>query len=71
MMQSGERFAVIPAGSQASPIAGGGGLGGSPQIVFAPVIQNLFGNQSDIVNTLYPAFIQMLEMSKADGYNNG
>lgn len=71
MMQSGERFAVIPAGVQASPISGGGGFGGSSQIVFAPVIQNLFGNQGDIVNTLYPAFIQMLEMSKADGYNNG
>jgi 3-dehydroquinate dehydratase len=66
MPNSGNGFVSPLSGS-----GGGAGLGGSPSIVFAPVIQNLFGNQGDIVNTLYPAFIQMLEMSKADGYHNG
>ncbi len=73
LMTSGERFAVIPNGTQAEPTSAGGmsGMGGGTPIVFAPVIQNLFGSQSDVVNTLYPAFLQMLEMSKADGYSNG
>lgn len=68
MVESGERFAVIPAGSQASPISSGGGLGGGMTVVFAPTIQNLFGSQSDMVNQMYPAFIQMLDQAKADGH---
>jgi hypothetical protein len=71
MVESGERFAVIPAGTQASPLPNGGGMGGGSQIVFAPTIQNMFGNENDMMDSLYGAFTKMLEKAKADGHLNG
>lgn len=68
LLTSGERFAVIPAGTSASPTSAGNGLGGGMQVVFAPTIQNLFGNQNDMMNQLYPAFVQMLDQARADGH---
>jgi len=71
-LTSGERFAVIPAGVSASPAssAGGGGMGGGGnQFVYAPVYSGVsFGDESEMVNRMYPAFLQMIEMAKAGGH---
>ena len=71
LLTSGERFAVIPDGTQASPTPAGGGMGGGSQIVFAPTIQNMFGSENDMMDSLYGAFTKMLEKAKADGHLNG
>lgn len=71
-VESGERYAVIPASGSSkidSPIPSGSfGGGGSAQIVFAPTIQNYFGNDNELMRQLYPAFVQMLDQAKADGH---
>lgn len=69
MLQSGERFAVIPAGVAASPMSAGAlvGGGGSP-IIFAPQIGTLFGDENESMNRLYSAFVRMLDQAKADGH---
>lgn len=75
LVESGERYAVIPAGGSSridAPIPSGSfGGGGATQIVFAPTIQNYFGNESDMMRQMYPAFVQMLEQAKADGHLPG
>lgn len=70
-LTSGERFAVIPAGVSAAPASnvGGGMGGGGNQFVYAPVYSGIsFGDESDMVSKLYPAFLQMLEQAKAGGH---
>ncbi len=69
MMQSGERFAVIPAGVQASPTSVGGMGGGGSQFVYAPVYSGVsFGDESEIKNRIFPWFLEMLEQAKANGH---
>lgn len=67
LMTSGERFAVIPAGTQAAPSPAGGFGGGGNTFVYAPQIGVSFGDESETKNRLYAWFLDMLEQAKADG----
>jgi hypothetical protein len=68
MVESGERFAVIPSGVQSAPISGGGGMGGGGHtFVYSPSYGMSFGDENEAVNRMYPAFLQMLDKARADG----
>ncbi len=68
MVQSGEQFAVIPAGTQTPPISSGGFGGGGSTFVYAPNIGVSFGDEAEAKSRLYPWFLDMLEQAKAGGH---
>jgi hypothetical protein len=68
LLTSGERFAVTPAGVNASPasVGGFGGGGNSFHVTYSPGIS--FGDESEAVNRLYPLFLEMIQKAKANGH---
>ena len=69
MMQSGERFAVIPAGDNAAPISGGmGGMGGGNVYNLNVQIGNHLGDEENLRNSLYPHFIELVHRAESDGH---
>lgn len=67
LLTSGERFAVIPEGAQASPASAGGFGGGGNTFIYSPSYGMSFGDENEAVNRMYPAFLQMLDKARADG----
>lgn len=67
LLTSGERFAVIPENTQAAPTSAGGFGGGGNTFVYSPSYGVSFGDENEMVNRLYPAFLQMLDKARADG----
>ncbi len=68
MVQSGEQFAVIPAGGVASPISAGGFGGGGTAMYITYAPQMSFGNEQDSINNLESVFLSLLEKAKAGGH---
>lgn len=66
MMQSGERFAVIPAGDNAAPISGG--MGGGNVYNLNVQIGNHLGDEENLRNSLYPHFIELVHRAESDGH---
>lgn len=71
MMQSGERFAVIPAGDNAAPISGGMGGGGSTVIQFNINTPVNIMDEEKAVNVLTPLLEQAWNELKSRGSING
>ena len=71
MMQSGERFAVIPAGDNAAPISGGMGGGGSTVIQFNINTPVNIMDEEKAVNVLTPLLEQAWNELRSRGSING